>query len=159
MGHIPQVHQTNHTTSLPTLNKQLETITQVQKEVMDTLRKVQTLELPIKFSPYCVGDHVWLDARNLNTTHPTAKLAPKHHGPFLIIAVISHTSYRLKLPPTWKIHNIFHGSLLTPYKETIMNGNKYQEPAPDLVNGQPEWEVEEILGARKHRNQLQYLVR
>jgi hypothetical protein len=40
-----------------------------------------------------------------------------------------------------------------------MNGNRYQEPVPDLINGQPEWEVEEILGARKRRHQLQYLVR
>jgi hypothetical protein len=27
------------------------------------------------------------------------------------------------------------------------------------VDGQPEWEVEQILGARKRRHQLQYLVR
>ena len=30
---------------------------------------------------------------------------------------------------------------------------------PDLVDGQPEWEVDQILGARRRRNQLQYLVR
>jgi hypothetical protein len=40
-----------------------------------------------------------------------------------------------------------------------MNGNRYQEPVPDLIDGQPEWEVEGILGARKRRHQLQYLVR
>jgi hypothetical protein len=40
-----------------------------------------------------------------------------------------------------------------------MNGNQYQEPAPDLVDSQPEWEVEQILGARKRCQQLQYLVR
>ena len=74
-------------------------------------------------------------------------------------AAISHVSYQLKLPTAWKIHNVFHASLLTPYKETTINGQKYQEPAPDLVDGQPEWEVERILGARKRRNQLQYLVR
>ena len=84
---------------------------------------------------------------------------PKRHGPFLITKAISHVSYRLKLPPTWKIHNIFHASLLTPYKETVINGQQYQEPAPDLIDGQPEWEVDQILGARRHWNQLQYLVR
>jgi hypothetical protein len=46
-----------------------------------------------------------------------------------------------------------------PYKETATNGNHYQEPTPDLVNSQPEWEVEQILGTRKRRQQLQYLVR
>jgi hypothetical protein len=46
-----------------------------------------------------------------------------------------------------------------PYKETTLNGNKYQEPAPDLINGQSEWEVEHILGTRKRHQQHQYLVR
>jgi hypothetical protein len=72
---------------------------------------------------------------------------------------VSRTSFWLKLPPTWKIHNVFHTSLLTPYKETAINGNCYQEPVPDLIDGQPEWEVEAILGGRKRRQQLQYLVR
>ena len=71
---------------------------------------------------------------------------------------MSCTSYQLKLPSQWKIHNVFHASLLTPYKETALNGNKYQEPAPDLIKGQPEWEVDQILQARRYRKQLQYLV-
>ena len=126
---------------------------------MEALRRAQTLSTPSRFTPFSVGDRVWLEARNLNTTHPTAKLAPRRHGPFLVTAAISHVSYWLKLPSTWKIHNVFHASLLTPYKETTTNGQQYQEPALDLVDGQPEWEVERILGARKRHNQLQYLVR
>jgi hypothetical protein len=125
----------------------------------DALRKSQSLELPSNFIPYCVGDCVWLEGQNLNTTHPSAKLAPRHYSPFLVTAAVSWTSYHLKLLTTWRIHNVFHASLLTPYKETTLNGNKYQEPVPDLIDGQPEWEVEQILGARKQHNQLQYLVR
>jgi hypothetical protein len=49
--------------------------------------------------------------------------------------------------------------LLTPYKETPLNGKQYQEPAPDLNDGQPEWELEAILHVRRRQNQLQYLVR
>jgi len=106
-----------------------------------------------------VGDRVWLDAKNLTTTHPTTKLAPKHYGPFLVTAAISHTSYRLKLPPQWKIHNVFHASLLTPYKETPEHGPNFPEPSPELINGEPEWEVEQIMNTRRRHNQLQYLVR
>ena len=68
-------------------------------------------------------------------------------------------SYQLKLPASWKIHNVFHATLLTPYKETALNGSRYQEPAPELVDGQPEWEVEHILRVQRRHNQLQYLVR
>jgi hypothetical protein len=105
---------------------------------------------------------VWLEGKNLNTTHPSLKLVPRRYRPFQVTSVVSRTSFWLKLPPSWCIHNVFHGTLLTgltPYNDTALNGNKYQEPTPDLVDGQPEWEVEQILGARKRHQQLQYLVR
>ena len=159
MGHIPRVHQTFRVTTSPPLNERLTLITQARKDAAEALRKSQTMEVPTNFIPYCAGDRVWLEGRNLNTTHPSAKLAPRRYGPFLVTSAVSRTSFRLKLPDTWKIHNVFHATLLTPYKETPLNGNQYQEPAPDLIDGQPEWEVERILGARKRRQQLQYLVR
>ena len=105
------------------------------------------------------GDKVWLEGCNLNTTHPSSKLAPRHYGPFPITHVVSHTSYQLKLPPQWKLHDVFHATLLTPYKETALNGQSYQEPTPDLIDGQLEWEVESLLRVRRQRNQLQFLVR
>ena len=73
--------------------------------------------------------------------------------------VISRTSFQLQLPLSWKVHPVFHASLLTPYRETREHGNNSPEPPPDLIDGQPEWEVEQILGIRRRRNQLQYLIR
>jgi hypothetical protein len=134
MGHIPQVHQTFRVTMSPPLNDNLALITQARKDAADTLHKLQVLELPSNFVPYCVGDHVWLEGKNLNTTHPSAKLVPRRYGPFLITSVVSRTSFWLKLPPIWHIHNVFHGTLFTPYKETALNGHHYQEPTPDLVD-------------------------
>ena len=117
------------------------------------------MTLPTRFEPYHIGDQVWLEGHNLHTTHPSSKLAPRRYGPFIITRVVSRTSYQLKLPPQWKLHNVFHATLLTPYKETVLNGQSYQEPTPELINGQPEWEVESILKVRRRRNQLQFLVR
>ena len=107
------------------------------------------MTLPTRFEPYQVGDQVWLEGRNLHTTHPSAKLAPRQYGPFSITHVVSRTSYQLELPPQWKLHDVFHATLLTPYKQTTLNGQSYQEPAPELINGQPEWEVESILKVRR----------
>ena len=102
-----------------------------------------------RFIPYRVGEKVWLDTRNLNTSHPSVKLAPQRYGPFTVTHAISHTSFHLKLPLQWKVHPVFHASLLTPYKETREHGPNFTEPLPDLIDGQPEWEVEEILGTRR----------
>ena len=159
LGYIPKVHQTSRPFRSPSVEVRLEQIKQARFKAASALHKAADLELPSRFSPYQKGDKVWLEGRNLTTTHPTAKLAPRRYSPFPITRIVSRTSYQLQLPAQWKIHNVFHASLLTPYKETSLNGSKYQEPAPDLIDGQPEWEVEQILRSRRYRNQLQYQVR
>src|SRR5579863_4625274 len=92
-------------------------------------------------------------------THPTAKLCPKRYGPFKITEIIGSTTYRLELLPQWRIHNAFHASLLLPYQETPEHGRNFEEPPPDLVEGQPEWEVEKILQERTWCGKKQYLIR
>src|SRR6266576_1412346 len=113
------------------------------------------------FEPYRINDKVWLEGTNLTTTHPTTKLPPKRYGPFKITDVISKVVYRLKLPPQWKIHNVFHASLLSPYHEMTTHGPNYHEPPPDVINGEKEWEVKEIMGSRHYGRwkKLQYLIR
>ena len=46
---------------------------------------------------------------------------------------------------TLKPPNVFHASLLTPYRETDQHGPNFLEPLPDIIEGEPEWEVERIL--------------
>ena len=132
---------------------------QACQDAKEALQKAADLEVPTCFEPYQLGDKVWLEGCNLTTTHPTAKLAPRCYGPFPITRVISHTSYQLKLPPQWKIHNVFHTTLLTWYKEAALNGSQNQEPALELIDSQLEWEVEQILCVRRYQCQVQYLVR
>jgi hypothetical protein len=56
---------------------------------------------------------------------------------------------------------VFHIDLLTPYKETIMHGPNYQRPLPDLVDGEEEYSMEQILDSQLfgRRQRLQYLVK
>jgi hypothetical protein len=100
------------------------------------------------FHPFVVGQKVWLEGTNLKTSHPTKKFAPKHYGPFPITDVILPVVCRLTLPPSWKIHNVFHMSLLTPYKETEEHGLNFAEPPPELIEEQEEYEVEQVLTSR-----------
>ena len=77
----------------------------------------------------------------------------------MVVAKISDVAYRLELLNTWKIHNVFHTSLLTPYKETDRHGPNFLEPPLDLINGKEEWEIEKILGHQTYWKKKQYLIR
>jgi len=65
---------------------------------------------------YQVGDLVMLNGRNIKTRRPTKKLDQKNHGPFQIEKIVSPLAVRLTLPRKWKIHNVFHVSLLEPFR-------------------------------------------
>ena len=107
-----------------------------------------------------VGDWVWLEAKHLALPYTFTKLAPKHHGPFQIMKEVSPVAYQLELPRAWTIHDIFHSSLLTPYKETLEHGAQFQHPPPELIDNEEEYEVEDIINHWYYGkgHQLQYLI-
>ena len=65
---------------------------------------------------YKVGDLVLLSTKNLKMKGTTGKLQRKFVGPFQITEVIGQQAYRLSLPEDWKIHPVFHVSLLKEWK-------------------------------------------
>ena len=98
-----------------------------------------------KFTPFEVNDKVWLEARNLKRNILDPKFAPKREGPFTITKALSPLSYELKLPTSWKIHPVFHASLLTPYHENEIHGLNFPAPPLDLIDNEEEYEIERIL--------------
>ncbi|SJL13333.1 uncharacterized protein ARMOST_16773 [Armillaria ostoyae] len=98
---------------------------------------------------YHAGDKVWLDATNLHLPRPKKKLDDKRVGPFLILEKTGASAYKLKLPPHWKIHPRFNEKLLSPYKPPAFpNQEQPPPPPPDLIDGEEEWEIEEILDSK-----------
>jgi len=102
----------------------------------------------VKYTPWKVGDKVWLSAKNLIVPIPKKKLGPKRYGPFLIKTVLSPITFTLQLPEQWRIHPTFHASELSSYCETDVHGPNFQEPPPDIINEEEEYEVEAILAHR-----------
>ena len=97
------------------------------------------------FTPFIKDDKVWLEARNLKHSIVNTKFAPKCEGPFMIVKVLSSITYQLCLPRMWKIHHVFHTSLLTSYKENKVHGQNFLALSPNLIEGKEEYEIEKIL--------------
>ena len=71
--------------------------------------------------------------------------------------------YRLKLPHSWKIHPVFHVSLLRPaHIDSSLHPDPTTDqsrPPPDLIKGIEEYEVNRILDHHHGKRRRQYLVK
>ncbi|KIM59305.1 hypothetical protein SCLCIDRAFT_73081, partial [Scleroderma citrinum Foug A] len=115
----------------------------------------------LSYKKFEVGDKVWLDARNLRLK-TTRKLTPHRLGPFEIIEEVMPVVFKLRLLSAWRIHDVFHASLLTPQVITSEYGIPPEPPLLELVDGESEFEVETILQhktvGRKGKKEIRYLV-
>jgi hypothetical protein len=163
MGYEPRADISNIPTSIPILELRREVWRRAREDAHKFILQAQARWAQSKKEgrTFKEGDRVWLEGRNLHLDQPSAKLAPKRHGPFIIKQVLSPITYQLTLPHQWKIHNVFHVDLLTPYIETDFHGPNYMRPPPDLIDGEEEYEVESILKSRRYGRgrKVQYLVK
>lgn len=118
----------------------MEAAQQRQKHYADAKRK------PVKFE---IDQLVWLSTKNLTLASTGArKFMPRFVGPFKVIAIINEVAVKLELPPTMKIHDVFHVALLKPFKT---DGRQALPPPPVIINGQEEFLVEQILQHRQRK--------
>jgi transposase InsO family protein len=104
-----------------------------------------------------VNDLVYLATKNLKNHQPSRKLAKQWTGPFRILERIGH-AYRLELPEGSRIHDVFSPDVLSKDPNDPLPGQENPKPDAEIIAGQEEWEVEEILAARLVRNSLKYQV-
>ena len=102
---------------------------------------------------------MWLSSKNLKLGRPSNTLTERQLGPYPISRIISPNAVELKLPKAMKIHPVVNVSRVRPAKESTIEGQKSKPAPPVVIEGEQEWEVEEILDSRHRRNQLQYLVK
>ena len=101
---------------------------------------------------YKKGDKVYINAEHLPRTRPSKKLDKKFFGPYEIIEKVGASAYRIKIPMTWRIYNVFNEVLLKPYYPPIFpgqknhNGTEPEEEITDVDDGN--YEVEELLDSR-----------
>ena len=69
---------------------------------------------------FSVGELVLLSTRNLKMKGIPEKLKKRFVGPFKIEQRIGQQAYKLLLPENWKIHPVFHVSLLKKWNATSL---------------------------------------
>jgi len=111
-------------------------------------------------SIYQINDQVLLSTRNIRTERPTKKLDYTWIGPFRIKSQINPVVYELDLPPTMKIHNVFHVDLLKRYIPGKITDRQVIIPPPIRREGEASsYEIEEIRDVRKKGRGYEYLIK
>ena len=69
-----------------------------------------------------VGDHVYIKVKPKKSTLILGnykKLEPRYCSPFEILEKVGSVAYQLSLPPSIKVHNVFHVSILKKYVHDV----------------------------------------
>ena len=120
------------------------------KSQVDHSRRDETFE---------VGDEVVLSTRNIRVNqHLPSKLHRHWIEPYRVAKVISPVAYGLDLPPTWRIHPVFHVSNLKRFHRSEEFEREERPPSPIVVDGEEEYEVEAILRHKGKGARRLYLV-
>ena len=92
---------------------------------------------------------VLLSTCNIKMKGILGKLQRRFVGPFRVTETIGWQAYRLYLPDTWKIHLVFHVSLLKDWNTVDLQEDQpiSQEDVPEAE--EPYYEIERILHWRK----------
>ncbi|QRW26785.1 Retrotransposable element Tf2 protein [Rhizoctonia solani] len=107
---------------------------------------------------YSIGEKVWLDAKNVEIRSNSNKLDPKRLGPFKITEKISSHAYRLELPETMKIHDVSYVGLLSKVHESPSQPLP-ERPPPETIEGEEEYEVEQIIDSKQQKGKWFYLIK
>ena len=149
-------------TSIPAVESCLKSLSAARNEALaahELARQVMSSRFRREFKPFIKGDKVWLEARNLKHLIINPKFTSKREGPFTITKVLSPIVYQLHLPKTWKIHPVFHASLLSPYRENKVHGRNFPALPPDLINREEEYEIEKIIRHHGTPSSCSFLIR
>ena len=124
------------------------------KELLKAAQDRQKTYADLKRQPHTFekGDEVLLSTKNLHFQKGVKKLHPKFIGPFRIEETIGRegNAVRLALPNSYRVHPVFHVSMLRPYRNT---GNFHPlPPEPEVVDGVPFYAAEKILAHRVKRS-------
>ena len=108
---------------------------------------------------YLHEDQVWLSSKHFRTEPPSRKLDHKFLGPFEVVGSVGTHAYDLKFPESIKRHPVVYVSEIKPASNDPLPGQVHAAPPPVVINGEKEWEVEEVVDSRRWYRKLEYKVK
>ena len=163
MGFEPNQHPT-----------QIESVNEFTEQMKNTLEEAKAALVKSKddmaryynqrWTPaldYRPGDKVYLDASDISTTQPSQKLSHQRLGPFTVERKVGNRAYQLQLPLSMKrIHPVFNVVKLTLAPDDPILRRRMPPPSPpEIIDGEEEWVVEDILDSKIINWKLRYLVK
>ncbi|QRW23694.1 Retrotransposable element Tf2 protein [Rhizoctonia solani] len=159
-GRNPIMNPSNIPANVPEADLVADTLAREWKEAKAALRMSKERMTRDKGTvpEYSIGEKVWLDGKNVELRTNSNKLDPKQLGPFEVLEKVSSHAYCLKLPETLKIHNVFYVGLLS--RAHISPSQPFPEkPPPETIEGEEEYEVEQIIDSKRQRGKWFYLIK
>jgi len=135
-----------------TLKFARESLAKTREQMMKQVNKHR------KEVDYEVESKVFLNERNIVTARSFKKLDDKMLDSFTNLDLVG-SSYKLKLPESMRVHDVFHPDLLRPAADDPLPGQKNEPSGSIVVNDEDEWEIDDILNFRRYRRRLQYMVK
>jgi hypothetical protein len=105
-----------------TTRTRVEEITKLRNQLYKRLKKTRNNQAKYYDEKHVsrifnVKNKILLNFRNIHIFRSSKKLDHKYYESFEIEELIEKQAYKLRLSHTFRIHNVFHVSLLKSYKE------------------------------------------
>ena len=110
---------------------------------------------------YRVGDKVLISIKDFSIElmkRAIKKLMEKFIGPYVIRKIVSENAVELELLALLRIHPVVNVRRIVKYREQVEGQNKIPPP-PVEIDGEKEYEVEEILDRQERKGKTKYLVK
>ncbi len=146
---------------MSTTRARVEEITKFRNQLYKRLKETKNNQIKYydekhTFRIFNVKNKILLNFKNIHIFQSSKKFDHKYYESFEIEKLIEKQVYKLRLSHTFRIHNVFHVSLLKSYKKRF---DDVITSSSIMINEEKHDEMKLILNNKLYRKRSQYLVK